>query len=90
MKKLMLIIAVLMIAGGVSAHGYGGYHGGYAGYHGAYGYHGGYGYVGRSYGYCAPRVVVNPAQAYYGYGYRPEVVYRGGYYGGYYRGGRYR
>jgi hypothetical protein len=31
MKKLMLIVAVLMIAGGISAHGYYGYRG--CGYH---------------------------------------------------------
>jgi hypothetical protein len=29
MKKLMLIVGVLMIAGGISAHGYGEYRGGY-------------------------------------------------------------
>ena len=29
MKKLMLIVGVLMIAGGLSAHGYEGYRGGY-------------------------------------------------------------
>jgi hypothetical protein len=83
MKKLMLIVGVLMIAGGISAHGY-------CGYRGGYGLHGGV-VVGHPYGYCAPApVIVYPAPVYYGggYGYRPAVVYRGGYHGGYYRGYR--
>jgi hypothetical protein len=81
MKKLMIMIGVLLIAGGISAHGYHGYHGGYAygGYHGVV--------VERP--YYSPCVAVRPPVYYgggYGYGYRPTVVYRGGYY----RGGRCR
>ena len=73
MKKLILIVAVLMIAGGISAHGYCGYRGGY-GYRGPV-------VVAHPYGYYAP------APVYYGggYGYRPAVVYHGGYYRGYRR-----
>lgn len=81
MKKLMLIIGVLMIAGGISAHGY-------------IGFRPGFGYrevvAPRPY-YVAPYVAVRPiVPAYYGYG--PAVVCHGcgGYHGGYYRGGRYR
>jgi hypothetical protein len=81
MKKLILIVATLMIAGGISAHGY-------------CLYHGGYGYrdrvIVRPYGYYAPRpVVINAAPIYYGggYGYRHDCD-RG--YHGYYRSGRCR
>ena len=78
MKKLMIMIGVLMIAGGISAHGYCGYHGYYGGYRGGV-------VVERP--YVAPYVAVRPAPVYYGYGYRPAVVCHGGYYrcGRYYR-----
>ena len=77
MKKLMLIATVLMIAGGISAHGYGYYHG--------YGCRGPV-VIGRP--YIAPYIAVRAPVYYgggYGYGYRPRVLYRGGYYRGYRR-----
>jgi len=78
MKKLMLFIGILMIAGGISAHGYCGYRGGYCVR----------GPVVFGHPYIAPYVAVRPPVFYggYGYGYRPGVCYHGGCY----RGGRYR
>lgn len=75
MKKLMIIVGVLMIAGGLSAHGYEGYRGGYGCHERV---------IVRP--YYDPYVVVRPAPYYGGYGYRVARVYRGcdrGYHGGY-------
>ena len=73
----MMIVGVLMIAGGLSAHGYEGYRG----------------ECGRERvvvrPYYAPCEAIRRAPVYYGevYGYRPVVVYRHdcdrGYYGSY-------
>ena len=60
MKKLMLIVGVLMIAGGISAHGYEGYRGGYGCHERV---------VVRP--YYNPYVVVRPAPVYYE-GYRHD------------------
>ena len=71
-----------MIAGGISAHGYCGYRGGY-GFHDRV-------VVERPYAYCAPApVIITPAPVYYGgYGYRHDYDRDRYYHGGYYRGCR--
>ena len=83
MKKLMIMIGVLMIAGGISAHGYCGYHGYYGGYRGGV-------VVERPYVYCAPApVVINPAPVYYRHDCDRDRYYRDRYYRGCDRDGRY-